>query len=101
MTSLWVDAIRPPPEPRAVDVVSWLTAEHAWTRDLLGLLLRMATDGRKWERVISVVTEDLWIHLQLEDELVYPALVPPNDPVWEALVLRASVRTALVELEHS
>jgi hypothetical protein len=93
----------PPPAPStelaAVDAVAFLEEEHAWTRDLLGMVIASPLEGRKGERIVTVAIEDLWIHLQLEDELLYPTLFGPARPPWELLLARAALKDAVVALE--
>lgn len=83
-----------------VDAVGLLEEEHAAARELLAMLLRMTASGRNRERVVSVLVEDLWIHMQIEEELFYPALaeagVAPDVPP----TVRAAVREALSALER-
>ncbi len=58
------------------DAIALLEADHAAARELLAMLLRMPGAGRNKERVLEVLAEDLWIHMQIEEEIFYPALGP-------------------------
>jgi hypothetical protein len=77
-----------------VDAIALLEAEHASARELLALLLRMQVAGRNRERVVSVLTEDLWILMQMEEEIFYPALAGTG----AALIVPPLARPAVCEL---
>jgi hypothetical protein len=91
-----------PPRTHApvVDAVALLEEEHAATRELLAMLLRMTSTGRHRDRVVAVLAEDLWIHMQIEEELFYPALAGNAPGLGEPPTVRRALREALSELER-
>jgi hypothetical protein len=97
LTSPKAPRTRPPP---VQDAITLLEGEHASARELLALLLRMTNAGRNRERVVAVLTEDLWIHMQIEEEIFYPAMSRASHGVAEAPVVRPALREALAQLER-
>jgi hypothetical protein len=89
----------PRARPPALDAISFLEAEHASTRELLAMLLGRSLTPRSRERVIHVLSEDLWIHMQLEEEIFYPALVHSPTGLGQTPAGRSAIRQALPDLE--
>ena len=83
-----------------LDAIALLEADHASARELLAMLLRMKNGGRNRERVVIVLTEDLWIHMQVEEEIFYPAVAARGARVGDAPPARDALRQALSEFER-
>jgi hypothetical protein len=95
------DAEREPAQARPrppTDALSLLEADHVAVRDLLAMLARMAP-GRNRERTTRVLAEDLWIVLQIEEEILYPALPPMGTVLSRAPLVRPALKETLAELE--
>jgi hypothetical protein len=89
----------PKPVPRA-DAITLLEAEHESTRQLLEMLLRMTAGSLNRDRVVLVLTEDLWIHLQIEEEIFYPALARGGPRLSDGHLVRQAVKEGLWQLER-
>jgi hypothetical protein len=83
-----------------LDAIAMLEADHASARELLAMLLRMKHGGRNRERVVFVLSEDLWIHMQIEEELFYPAVFATGSGLSDPPTVRDALREALAELER-
>jgi hypothetical protein len=81
------------------DAVSILESDHGDTRGLLAMLQRPLSE-RARDRAAFVLVEDVRIHLQIEAEILYPALALRPDAVGAARTHRDVVEDAVADLER-
>jgi hypothetical protein len=85
------------PRPDAIDL---LEADHESARDLLEMLRRMTVGSLGRRRLVFVLTEDLWVHFQIEEEIFYPALARGGPRLSDGHQIRRAVKEGLLEMEQ-
>jgi hypothetical protein len=95
-------SLRHGPVPaRHVDAVALLEHEHRTVRELLGVLLRPTSSTAAIARAGRLVVARLWIHLQTEEEIFYPALAESGSDLSEVSLVRKPLRETLALLDRS
>ena len=87
---------------RAKDAINLLKADHRKVEDLFAKFKQAKDDSRKKQGIVDTILTELKVHMQIEEEIFYPAsreFVDDEDTVNEAIVEHQAAKDLMAEIQ--